>query len=110
MIAQDAFCDKFLIFGYMLTQQQANIIKDITRRFNPTLVGVFGSYARGEQTTNSDLDILIDFQKRVNLLDIVALEEELSEKLQVRVDLVTVKSLNHQLKPFIEKDLIRLDR
>lgn len=92
----------------MVTQQQAKIIKDITRRFNPTLIGIFGSYARGEQTPGSDLDILIDFQHRINLLDIIALEGELSEKLHLNVDLVTVNSLNHQLKPYIEKDLIRL--
>lgn len=93
----------------MITQEQVEVIKDITRRFNPTLIGIFGSYARGEQKPNSDLDILIDFQNRVNLLDIIALEEELSSKLCMKVDLVTVKSLNHQLKPYIENDLIRLN-
>lgn len=92
----------------MITQRQEKIIKDITRRFNPTFVGIFGSYSRGEQKPNSDLDILIDFPNRINLLDIIALEEELSEKLHIKVDLVTVKSLNHQLKPYIEKDVIRL--
>lgn len=92
----------------MVTQQQVKVIQDITRRHKPTLVGIFGSYARGEQRSNSDMDILIDFGHRVNLLDIVALEEELSERLGVKVDLVTLRSLNHHLKPYIEEDFIRI--
>jgi len=92
----------------MITQQQVKVIQDVTRRFKPTFIGIFGSYARQEQRSNSDLDILIDFGHRVNLLDIVALQEELTEKLNIRVDLVTLKSLNKYLKPYIEEDLIRI--
>jgi len=92
----------------MITQQQVEVIKNVTERFNPAMIGIFGSYARGEQRSNSDLDILIDFRHRVNLLEIVALEEELSQRLGVKVDLVTLKSLNDQLKPYIEADLIKL--
>lgn len=97
-----------LIFDYMITQQQVDIIHDVTHRFQPRLIGIFGSYARGEQRPGSDLDILIDFGHRVNLLEIVALEDELSKKLGIRVDLVTLKSINPQLKPYIEEDLIRI--
>lgn len=92
----------------MITQQQIKAIKEITQRFEPSLVGIFGSYARGSQHSGSDIDILIDFDHRVNLLDLVALENELSNRLGVKVDLVTLKSLNQQLKPYIEKDLIEL--
>ena len=45
----------------MISLQQENIIKAVTQRVNPTLLGVFGSYARGEENDKSDLDILIDF-------------------------------------------------
>jgi len=58
----------------MITSQQEMIIKETVRRFSPTLVGFFGSYARDEQTSNSDLDILIDFNKTVNLLELIGLE------------------------------------
>jgi len=71
-------------------------------------VGVFGSYARGEQNEKSDLDILIDFETKVDLLELIGLEQELSEMLGVRVDLVTRRSLNSSLKSYIESDLIRL--
>ena len=69
-----------------------------------------GSYARGQQTPRSDLDILIDFNHRVNLLELIGLENELSEKLGIKVDLVTARSLHEQLRPAIERDLIRINR
>lgn len=72
------------------------------------MIGVFGSYARDEQRGQSDLDLLIDFRSRVNLLDLIGLEQELSEKLGIQVDLTTVKSVHDSLKPYIEKDLIRI--
>jgi hypothetical protein len=92
----------------MITPQQEHIIKTVTKRIEPTLVGVFGSYSRGEQIENSDLDILIDFNKKVDLLELIGIEQELSELLGIKVDLITVRSINASLKPYIESDLIRL--
>ena len=92
----------------MITVQQERKIKEITKKYNPILVGIFGSYARSEQTDKSDLDILIDFNKKINLLELVGLEQELSETLAIKVDLVTMKSVNENLKPYIERDLIRI--
>ncbi|MFA5299924.1 MAG: nucleotidyltransferase family protein [Lutibacter sp.] len=92
----------------MITPQQQNIIKTVTQRVKPTLVGVFGSYARGEENEKSDLDILIDFDTKVDLLELIGLEQELSELLGIKVDLITLRSVNASLKPYIESDLIRL--
>jgi uncharacterized protein len=92
----------------MITPQQTTIIKSVIQRVEPTLVGVFGSYARGEESENSDIDILIDFDIKVDLLELIGMEQELSELLGVKVDLITVRSLNNSLKPYIESDLIRL--
>ncbi|TNE81129.1 MAG: nucleotidyltransferase [Bacteroidetes bacterium] len=78
------------------------------QRLQPTLVGVFGSYARGEENEKSDLDILIDFEKNVHLLELIGLEQELSDLLGIKVDLITLRSVNASLKPYIESDLIRL--
>ncbi len=92
----------------MITPQQENIIKTVTQRVKPTLLGVFGSYARGEENEKSDLDILIDFEMKVDLLELIGLEQELSELLGIKVDLITLRSVNASLKPYIESDLIRL--
>ena len=92
----------------MISLQQENIIKAVTQKLKPTLLGVFGSYARGEENEKSDLDILIDFEAKVNLLELIGIEQEISELLGVKVDLVTLRSVNASLKPYIESDLIRL--
>lgn len=92
----------------MLNDQQKKIIKEITGKYNPVLVGIFGSFARKEQTKESDLDILIEFNTKINLLEIIGLEQELTELLGIKVDLVTLKSVHKQLKPYIQQDLIRI--
>ena len=91
-----------------ITEKQKTIIKNVTQKFQPKLIGVFGSYARGDQNKDSDLDILIDFKEKINLLELIGLEQELSELLGIKVDLITQKSLHPPLKPLIEKDLIRI--
>lgn len=92
----------------MLTTAQKNTIKKVVSKFNPKLVGIFGSYARNEQQRESDLDILVDFNGSVNLVELIGLEQELTELLGIKVDLVTLKSVNPSLNDYIQQDLIRI--
>ncbi|MEX8548025.1 MAG: nucleotidyltransferase family protein [Mucilaginibacter sp.] len=92
----------------MLSVTKQNQILEITSKFNPKLVGIFGSFARGENQPDSDLDILIDFEQDLNLLEIIGLEQDLTEVLGIEVDLITLRSLNPELKKYIEKDLVLL--
>ena len=92
----------------MISLQQENIIKAVTQKLKPTLLGIFGSYARGEENEKSDLDILIDFETKVNLIELIGIEQEISELLGIKVDLITLRSVNASLKSYIESDLIRL--
>ncbi len=92
----------------MISLQQEIVIKNAVKKYKPTMVGVFGSFARNEDNRMSDLDILIDFENNINLIELIGLEQELTELLGIKVDLVTLKSVNHNLKSYIEKDLIRI--
>jgi len=92
----------------MISLKQQNQIIDIASKFNPKMIGIFGSYARGENKANSDLDVLIDFEQDINLLEIIGLEQELTERLGLQVDLITLRSLNPQLQKYVEADLILL--
>lgn len=67
--------------------------------------GLFGSYARGEETSDSDVDILVRFKEPKSLLDLVGLERELSEALDKKVDLVTEGGLCRHIKSDVLKDL-----
>ena len=46
--------------------------------FKPERIGIFGSYAREEQTKDSDLDILVRFKETISLFDLVQIHQELS--------------------------------
>lgn len=59
---------------------------------------VFGSFARGEENENSDVDLIADFTKRKSLLDLVRIERELSEHLDRQVDLLTEGALSPHLR------------
>lgn len=83
-------------------------IDQIAKNNNITYLGLFGSYARGEQTHKSDVDLLVNFSKRLSLLDLIDTEEQLSHALNAPVDLVPSDSLNKHVKPFIAKDLVTI--
>ena len=78
----------------MITPEQKKIIRTITQKVQPKFVGIFGSYARGDENENSDLDILIDINNTVDLLELIGIEQELSELLGIKVDLITLRSVN----------------
>jgi predicted nucleotidyltransferase len=86
-----------------------NIILSHLKEFNPIKVGIFGSYARGDNKTGSDFDILVEFKESPSLLTLIKLENDLSEILGVKVDLVTTGALkNKRIKKSIKKDLINI--
>lgn len=89
----------------MLNDAQQQTIKNILAPFEPTEIGIFGSYARGEQGEDSDLDLLVTFGRRLTLLDLIGLEMDLTEALGIKVDLVTRNALSPLILPFVEKDL-----
>jgi len=64
---------------------------------------IFGSYARGENNSASDLDTLVDLGMRVNLLEFIGIEQDLSEMLGIKVDLVTEQYLNPLVRPYVEQ-------
>ncbi len=88
----------------MISNEQKRVIIEKLAYFKPKKLGVFGSYARGENTNLSDLDLLVKFGIRISLLDLIKLEQDLSESLGVKVDLVTEGALSQYIKPHIEKD------
>lgn len=68
--------------------------------------GIFGSYARGEQKKNSDIDILVEFDG--SLLGLVRLERILKEKLKKNIDLISYGGINHKLKDIILNEEVRI--
>jgi uncharacterized protein len=86
-----------------------NIILSHLKGFDPIKVGIFGSFARGDNKKGSDIDILVEFKEAPSLLTLIKLENDLSEILGIKVDLVTTGALkNKRIKKSIKKDLINI--
>lgn len=77
---------------------------DICRRNDVSMVGIFGSMARGEAKKTSDIDLLVRFSKRKSLLAVVRLERELSDALDRKVDLLTEAAISPYLRERILKE------
>jgi predicted nucleotidyltransferase len=78
---------------------------DICRRNDVSMVGIFGSIARGEARKKSDIDLIVRFSKRKSLLALVRLERELSEALGRKVDLLTEAAISPYLREGILKEM-----
>ncbi|MGD9091659.1 MAG: nucleotidyltransferase family protein [Anaerolineales bacterium] len=79
----------------------------LAEKYGVTEVGVFGSYVRGEQRPDSDLDILIELEEppRISLLGLVNLENYLSDLLGVKIQTAIKKNLKSRLKPYILQEV-----
>jgi uncharacterized protein len=85
-------------------------IMPILKKNNVVRAGIFGSYARGDATKKSDIDVLIKIKngKKFSLFDLVGMEMEMEEKLGKKVDLLTYSGLSPYLKKYILEDEIRI--
>src|SRR5208283_711195 len=84
-----------------LTKQK----QELHQKYSVKEIGIFGSYVRGEQKKQSDIDLLVEFEEpsNITLLDFIRLENYLSEILGAKVDLVE----KHTLKPRIGKRVLQ---
>lgn len=67
---------------------------------------LFGSYARAEENTESDIDILIELEENVDLFQFINIKLELEKLINKPVDLVSSNGISPRLKPYIDKDKI----
>jgi predicted nucleotidyltransferase len=82
----------------VLIAERAEEIRQIAGQHGVHRVRVFGSRARGEASTSSDVDLLVDFEPGRDLLDLVALKQDLEELLGCHVDVVEEDGLSPYLR------------
>jgi uncharacterized protein len=83
-------------------------LPELREKYSVSYIGIFGSYIRGEETKDSDLDILVEFDKIPGLLKYIELEYYLSDLLGVKVDLVTRTGLKQNVRKHILNEVISL--
>ncbi|HKJ00255.1 MAG TPA: nucleotidyltransferase family protein [bacterium] len=86
---------------------RADILR-LAKRHGARNVRVFGSVARGEDTTASDLDLLVEMEPGRNYLDLVRFWQELEEALGFRVDVITDGGVSPYLRDRIYGEAIPL--
>jgi|SRR6476661_6621014 len=85
---------------YLVTLRQ--LLPELAENYHVRSLEVFGSYVRGEQNAESDLDLLVTFDKAPGLFQFIEMENRLSEVLGVKVDLV----MKSALKPRLEQRIL----
>ena len=79
----------------------------LVEKFGVMEIAIFGSYARGEQREDSDVDLIVNFKEGYktfdNYMDLKFYLEELFGK---KVDLVIKSAINHRIKPFLIEEAI----
>ena len=93
--------------GNEFQELKQKIIK-ILKQNNIKKAGIFGSYARGEQKKNSDIDILIQPTKDMSLLDVSGLKIELTNNLNKKIDIISYKYIHPRLKQRILNEEVKI--
>ena len=90
-----------------ITEIKAKILP-ILKKNDVVRASIFGSFARGEDKKRSDLDMLVELNKKHSLLDLIGIKFELEDVLKRKVDLLTYGGVNPRLEKYIYKDEIKI--
>ena len=83
-------------------------LPELQKQFSVKSLGLFGSYVRGQQRADSDLDVLVNFDELPSLTKFIRLEDRLSEITGLEIDLVMEDGLKPNIGKRILKEVVRL--
>lgn len=81
-----------------------NELRDVLHKNGVVKASIYGSYARGEATPTSDLDLLVELAEGKTYLDLGGLQYELQERFLINADIAT--KLNQHFEPYITPELV----
>lgn len=82
------------------------LLPELVAQFHVKTIGLFGSFARDQESQTSDVDILVEFSKPITLFQFIDLEYFLSDSIGRKVDLVTKDGLKPLIKPRVLEDVV----
>jgi predicted nucleotidyltransferase len=94
--------------GQTLTEAQRDLVRQIVERHGGRNVRIFGSHARREAGSSSDVDLLVDMSDQSSLLDLIALKQEVEDELDMEVDIATEASLSRHIKNQVLSEAVRV--
>ena len=82
-------------------------LKEVIKRdYKAEVIGLFGSYVRGEQRKSSDIDVLVIFLDDASLFDLVGLADFLEEELKIKVDIVPIDTIRKEIKEDVLREAV----
>jgi len=88
-----------------IVEKLRNYKPELQRKYPISNLGVFGSYARGEATENSDIDIAVEISGPMGL-NFIAMANEIEDLFGIKVDVVPKRSIKPGYLPYVEKDIV----
>ncbi len=82
-----------------------DIKPELEEKFGVKKIGIFGSYAKGLEDEQSDVDILVEIERPMGLIKFIKIEQYLSKILNRTVDLLTFESLKSYMKDDVLKEI-----
>lgn len=94
------------------TAEIINILKQhkaaLGQKYPISELGLFGSFARGDYNAQSDIDILVDFDGKIDGFDYIRLAHEFEDLFNHKIDMVSRRGIKPQYLPFVERNLINV--
>ena len=91
----------------ILTKEIEEKVISFLKECGSKKISIFGSYVRGEATPESDLDLIVDFPEGTSLLDHIGIEIELSEALNMKIDLLSRNGISPYIVLFSLQDILQ---
>ena len=82
-------------------EEVKQLVRPIFKQYNAVGASIFGSYARGDATENSDVDFLVELPRGIGLFSFGSMKNKLENALDRKVDLVTPNSLKESMREYI---------
>ena len=89
-----------------MNSKENEIIISLLKKHGAIKIGIFVSYARGEERPDSDIDILVEFSETKGLLEFIGIGFELEDILGKKIDLFTEENLRPIIKANVMEDLV----
>jgi hypothetical protein len=80
----------------------------IMSRYKAKEMSLFGSFVRGEQSADSDIDVLVDFEEEADLFDLIGLALRLEDELQRKVDVIPKRALRAEIREAVLREVVAL--
>jgi len=78
----------------------------VKKDYHAEIIGIFGSFARGEEKDTSDIDVLVEFDDDASLFDLVGLADFLEEQFHIKVDIVPIDTIREEIKEDVLKEAV----